>query len=343
MTQLFNKIWRVTVTRETLSQGVGAFSTAQLPNQTVIEQNRVRFKIERSLSKHPDVCDVTIDNLSDSTRTDIERKPLRVDIEAGYKDTGLRLLFAGDLRFAMTELKGVNYETLLQLGDGDRAFAQARIGQSYRQGATKREVLKDAAATLGLALPPALANDPTLDQAFGAGFVAHGKTRDVLTRLLAPHGYAWTMQSGGIVILKDGQTTPGGAVPINLSKGMLGTPQFGSPPRSGKPPHIKVDMLLYPELCPGQAIDLDSEFRKGLFRIEKVRHEGDTHSPTWKTEIEIKPLVEEEPSTVKIAVSPSGKQTLQQDADGLLHSLSLTGQAESFVKSTLVKAVTGSE
>ena len=70
---------------------------------------------------------------------------------------------------------------------------------------------------------------------------------------------------------------------------MIGTPEFGSPPKSGKPPHMTVRCLLYPELVPGDLVQLSSRAKSGLFKLVKVTHSGDTHAADWQTEVEIQP------------------------------------------------------
>ena len=291
-TQLFGRTARLTLLREKPVVGTSAFTGKSVGEQITIENLRIKFKIERSLSKHPDVCDINVYNLSDRSRIDVESKPLRVQLDAGYRELP-RLMFVGDLRFAMTELANETWDTLLQCGDGDRAHFGAKLSKSYGAGTPIKQVLKDVAGTMGLVLPKNVLQDPALDAQFSAGKHAHGRSRDLLASLLSPYGYTYTRQGGQIVVLRENETSPGEAIPISEKQGMIGTPEFGSPPKSGKPPHIKVKLALYPELCPGQTIDLNSRFKKGLFRIEKARHEGDTMSKDgWVTEIEIKPLSE---------------------------------------------------
>ena len=287
--QLFKRSAKVTCWRETVPGDVTKFVVSRLPNQTEISDLRIQFHIRRDHSKHPNSCDVTITNLSQETRTDLETKPLNVQLEAGYNDVN-RFMFVGDLRFAMTRMDGPNWNTMLQLGDGDCHYRWSRMNRAYGKGTTVKQVVTDAAKSMGLTLPQNIKEDPTLNVAISAGTTAYGPTRDILTMHLAPYGYSWSIQNGQLRILRDDRTHTDTYRDISEETGMIGSPEFGSPPKSGKPPHMTVNMLLYPELIPGDKVKLISKVKNGFFRIESVNHHGDTHGDQWTTEVELKPI-----------------------------------------------------
>ena len=291
MSVLSSRSVKVTTFRENVPGKPTNFVVTRTANTTEISKLRVQFRVTRTLTKHPNACDVTITNLASTTRVDLETKPLLVELNAGY-GTDLKLLYNGDLRFGMTKQSGANWETLLQLGDGDCMHRWARVNKSYKEGTSIRTVLRDAARSMGFELPKNLEQDKSLDRAFSTGHTAHGPTRDELTSLLSQFGYHWSIQNGVLRILRDNEVSSTTAWPIDEAHGMIGTPEFGSPPRSGKPPHMTVKNLLYPELTPGDLVKLTSRVKKGVFRIEMVKHTGDTHGTgddSWTTTIEIKP------------------------------------------------------
>jgi hypothetical protein len=289
MTRYFKKIAQVIAWRETIPPAT-SFVTKPLTRgeQIEITDLRIKFKVERSLTKTPNQADVYIYNLAESTRADFEVKPLAVQISAGF-DGEAQLLFDGDLRFGMSEQDGPTWSTLLQLGDGDRAYSNARINKSYKDGTTYRTVLTDVAHSMGVELPARLAADPALDVQFRTGESAFGYSRDVLSRIL-PFGYHWSFQSGNLEVLRDDQLSSTTAILVDKDHGLIGTPKFGTPPRSGKPPHVTVKCQINPEIVPGCLVNLVSRNKSGFFRAEKVRHLGDTHGNEWRTEIEIKPI-----------------------------------------------------
>lgn len=290
MTQrLFKRNVRITCWRESVPTDPTKFQVSRFPNQTEITDLRVQFRVRKDLGRGPNTCEVIITNLAQSTRTDLETKPLNVQLEAGYDDV-YRFMFLGDLRFAMTRMEGPNWHTLLQLGDADCHYRWARMNKSYGPNTSVRTIVKDAAASMGLVLPKNIEEDESLNEVFKHGELAFGPTRDQLTKFLAPYGYSWSIQNGQLRILRDDRTHANTYKEISEETGMIGSPEFGSPPKSGKPPHMTVNMLLYPEINPGDKILLKSKVKEGFFRAETVDHSGDTHGQTWETQVELVPL-----------------------------------------------------
>jgi hypothetical protein len=261
-------------------------------NAIEISEMRIQFEIEKDLTKHPNKCNITIFNLAESTRKVFEKKPLLLHLEAGH-DGVLRKLFDGDLRYAASELKETDWETKLQCGTGARAFADARVSRSFKSGVPIATVLKEAAGTMGLSVPPEVLQTIGLDQ-FSSGVVLQGPTRDELTRVLAPYGYNWSIQDNKLQILRDDDVQPGSAVVVNPSNGLIGSPEVSVPEREGtkkgNSPTVKFKCLLYPILAPGILVALQSRAVTGSYKITKVTHKGDTHADDWVTEVECKPL-----------------------------------------------------
>lgn len=295
MVRHYNRNVKVTVWKPPAGSSAGFFTYT---DAIEISALRVRFDITRQLGKQPNKCDLLISNLSDDSRSFFEQRPLHVKLDAGY-DGEFRHLFSGDIRFGQSKVQtkqkfaygqskhiGTDWETKLQLGDGDRAFRHARVSRTFKPGTTVRTALEEAAKSMGLALPDSISASPLLEEQFTQGITLQGPTRDELTNLLAPFGYRWSIQNGQLTILADEQVTPGEALVISQDTGMIGTPEFGAPKKKGGKPTLTVQSLLYPEVNPGGLIHVESLHIKGNFKVSRVNHIGDTHGPDWTTEIE---------------------------------------------------------
>ena len=93
---------------------------------------------------------------------------------------------------------------------------------------------------------------------------------------------------------------PGVVRVISQDDGMLGPPvidppKLRAPHKAGhrrgkgaepKVPKLKVKHVLYPEVTPGEKIEVRSRSINGLFRVDVVTHEGDFRGPEWTTHIE---------------------------------------------------------
>lgn len=272
----------------------------ELPNATIITDQRFEFKIEKSLDREPNKCEVTITNLAPTTRSDLTTKPLIVTVLAGY-DGETHYMFKGDLRFGYNTPKDTEWQTVLQLADGDRAFRHAQVHKSYRKGSSVLSALRDVTKSMGLQLDSRLNVSTDLQVGFASGRALSGRSADELTALLEPYGYTWSIQNGRMQILKDSDLRPGEAFVINESTGMILSPEWQTPDvnttkngqltkAAAKGPKLKLTTLLYPQLVPGAKIQVQSNAIIGTFRIERLTHSGDTWEGDWTTEIEAKPL-----------------------------------------------------
>ncbi len=279
MARLFNKSWRVTIARPVS----GRFFQNQSVVTTITEQ-RVTFECEKNLGEEPNPCELSIYNLSPTSRAELERKPVHVTLEAGY-DGNLELMFAGDVRWAQSRHSGTDWETKIQLGDGDRAYRGARVNRSFRGGVTAADAVREVASTMELTLDAetkaALANIPHVN-----GLSLSGPSSREMTRLLRPHGLSWSVQDGRLQVLAANQTRGGDALRIAVDTGLVESPEWGTPDDDGKPPRLQFKTLLKPSLYAGRLVVVESRSVNGQFKPMRVRSSGDTHGQDWSTEVE---------------------------------------------------------
>lgn len=295
--KLVDRVCEVRIQRTVQSTDERRFFVTET-EQTVIRDLQVQFTVERHLRGEPNTCEMVITNLAAATRAQLQdRDGLVATLAAGHDNTP-RLLFKGDIRDASSMPNGPDWHTTIHLGDGLRAYRNARATRSYRSGTAVITVLRDAARSMGLVLPREVETDPDLRAGLAVGFVLEGPTREKLTRLLAPFGYGWSIQNGRLQILRDDQVAPGAEREISLDTGMIGSPTFDYPKpakasktgtkKKKKKPTLSVDTLLYPELTPGEAVQIRSIEVNGRFKLDTVTHKGDTHGDDWTTSVEAK-------------------------------------------------------
>jgi hypothetical protein len=289
MSDLFGRVCTITAWRAP-SGFVGANEKyfEKLGNGIEFKDVRMRFVIEKHLSAEPNTCKLTISNLSQHERSEICRKPLHVDIAAGH-DNAPRFMFGGDLHFGFSKYTEPDWETELQVADGGRAYAHAFISKSYKAPITVEQVLTDAARSMNLQLPPEVEQSPEMKQALATGISLHGPTRDALTRLLAPYGYNWSVQSGRLQILRDDQVRSDRAILVNKTTGLIGEPSRSPPDKTTGRSEVTFDMLLYPELTPGCTVQLESQDISGIFKLIQVTHTGDTRGDDWTSAVKVVP------------------------------------------------------
>lgn len=286
MSRLFHRNVRVTLARPR-GDGPGGFFT-QESNAVVIENLRVVFSVEKNLTSKPNPATIDIYNLAERSRAAVEQRPLHVTLEAGHDGQYARL-FAGDLRRGRSERDGVDWVTHLELGEGDRAHNHARVSRSFKAGIDKKAVLRELAGAMGLKIPSNVEDAKELLDRFQSGVSVEGLSSRQMDRLAKSAGFEWSVQDGTLVMLRPSDVRQGEAFVVSQDTGMLGSPVFGSPPTKGGPAPLTVRMLLAAQVAVGGLIQVESIAHRGLFRVERALHTGDTHGDPWDTEMEAKP------------------------------------------------------
>lgn len=282
MGRLFNRTIALTIAKPLEGKFFG-----ERPNAVVITDLRVRFMVEKNLRSEPNTADVTITNLSAQSRSEVQARPLYVRLDAGFDGT-LERLFTGDLRWATSSLERVDWDTKLQLGDGDRAFRYGRVNRSFEGGVSAHTAITETAKAMGLTVKISDAAARELRAQFAGGLALTGAAQTELTRLLTPFGMSWSVQDGALQILRPDEHRANAAIVVSQAEGMIGSPEYGAPPKKHSKPILSVSVALNPRMIPGGRISVDSRNVKGIFRIERVVHRGDTHGDEWQTDLECK-------------------------------------------------------
>ena len=285
MTNLYSRSVRVTLW---YPKNDAYFSQPDATNGVQIDDLKIEFSIDQTLEKNPNQCRLTITNLAPDTRAFVERKPCSLKLEAGYSGN-LATLFIGDVRYAKSKLDGVNWTTEMELADGGRAFTHARVGESFRSGTDIRTVIQRTVDSFGLTLSTDL-SDSTFDSQYIAGKTLHGKSTEVLTRLLKPIGYTWSIQRGQLQILQPKKTDGRVAYVVDSDNGLIGSPETAAPEKKGKAPVTTVTTLLDPRLYPGARVQLKSAALSATLKLSKVQHAGCNLDGDFKTTFEGVPV-----------------------------------------------------
>ncbi len=248
---------------------------------------RVAFKVRKSSAKEPNTAEVTVTNLSRATRSALQEKGVKFQLEAGYEGTGIKRVFSGDVRALDHSRDGASWHTRLKGGDGERAFRHARVSESHAPGAPASDVVRKLADALGLGLGNFDQISTKLASSkFEQGIVTHGPASSELTKVLAKAGITWSIQDGELQFQRD-DLRIGPQIPeLAPDSGLIGSPEFGSPVVKGGPRLLTFKCLLDADLRPGGRVAIKSERHSGVVRIWKVEHNGDTAGGDWYTQAE---------------------------------------------------------
>lgn len=246
---------------------------------------RIKFKIDKSLEKQPNTSEITVSNLEDGRRKALQRKNVKVLLEAGYAETGLTRYFSGDVRTLDHVYNKATWESVFKLGDGERAWKYAQISESFAPGTRAADALRTLANAMGIELGNVENQLNGIAAVFDQGWVAAGSAARELDRMVTSLRKEWSIQDGALQILDPYAALDLPVPEITPDTGLVGSPEMGSPPTKGKPQLLRFKALLF-HVKPGGKVKLRSERYDGFVRVHKVSFEGDTHGGDWYTTID---------------------------------------------------------
>jgi hypothetical protein len=288
--RLFGRRCRVTVSIPVATPGDFTHTTTDElvingGDDPVTPGMRVQFKIDKTDQKEPNTSQIVVSNLSPKTRASLQKKGVKIALEAGYQATGMSRIFVGDVRTADHVRNAADWDTTLKLGDGERAFRFARVQESFAAGTSAAAILQRLGNLSGLSLGNVPNQAASLRQTFGHGYVASGRWSDVFSHFIKSLGLTWSIQDGALQVLAPGQTLQAQIPLITPTTGLLGSPEMGTPEKKGAPALLKFTALLFPAI-PGAQVQLQSARYNGYVRIRKASFSGDTHGSDWQVTCE---------------------------------------------------------
>jgi hypothetical protein len=279
---LFDRVYRLLVGQRGTTRGIE------------ITELHIQFEIKKSAKKSPNRSTIRIWNLQKGTRDEFEKPDTRCVLYAGYADdAGAQLIFQGGVTYAWTKSERADIITEFELGDGAQEMRDSTISVGYARGVKSTQVLNDIARQMGtpLTLP---SNAP--ERTWENGLSYYGSATGLLDKVTQGTGLEWSVQNGDLQVIQQGMVTTRQGIELALDSGLVYSPERV---RKSKSEHKKkatvkpeydgwrVKSLLMPMLNPGDRIKLSSRFVSGIFRIQEIKHQGDSHEGDWISEMKL--------------------------------------------------------
>ncbi len=268
----------------------GRFFRLQVDTLITTELDIV-FKVTKTLKKEPNTLDLTIFNLNDTHRQQLQEKESPViQLEAGYQDKN-GVIFLGDIRDVWSEKSENDWVTTLSSGDGEKATQFDRINKSFAAGTSLPAVIEEVAKSMGdigIGNLKAIATSGKLPGGGGAAFVngvtVSGNASRELNRIVRSAGLEWSIQDKTFQLLEAGQALQTKAVELTPESGLIGSPTIGN---DGV---LNFTALLNSDILPGKQLEVKSALIDGRFRVERCDYIGDTAGNDWYVQGEAKEL-----------------------------------------------------
>ena len=261
---------------------------------------RINFKIEKSLVGYPNLGNIKIYNLSENSRNQIEEKGLKVQLFAGYLDTSTPLLFDGDIINVVHVYAKPDWITEIFAGDGVNILNQSTINKTLPAGVDTEQIYDELVGQMqGISkgITEGLKNCLSGKRSLLRELQLSGNVKDWLDKISKDCGFEYSINDGVIETVPTGlPVSDEPPIIINQASGMIGSPErteIG----------INVKNLLLSSLKLGRTIRVEAIsqrlnvgnlfFRrvpaiknKGVYRIDKLIHIGDTHDNPWESQIQ---------------------------------------------------------
>lgn len=267
---------------------------------------RVSFDIQKDVKSEPNENTIKIYNLSESTRKAIEKQDLRCVLYAGYvEEQNTTLLASGDIATAYSYHEGADWVTEIYFLDGLIEVRDTAVSLGYAANVSSTVIVNDIASKMGLKL---VANNAINERKWENGFSFYGAARKALDKVIAGTGLEWSVQNGELQIVNKGKATKRQGVVLAKDSGLIGFPERtreaaraktadSEDEKKSKKQKItlsnqaqdgwNVKSLLLPQVNPADKVKLESLSATGWFRVETVKHIGDSHSGDWITELHL--------------------------------------------------------
>lgn len=231
---------------------------------------KTTFKAKKTSRSAPNKATLTLYNLSEDSRSFIEARGERCVVEAGYGGE-YSVIFRGDIRDVEHTRERTEWQTTMELGDGERDLEQTHIELAFAPGTTAAQVWRRVTEQLGLgtgdlsALP---------DWEVTQGYAGYGNVRDVLDELAGRWAAAWSVQDGSLVLTDEDAPTTESAVLLTPDTGLIGVPRK-------RKRRWEVKSLLIPGIRPRRQVRVESRALTGNLLCRQVSYDLDTHGKNW--------------------------------------------------------------
>lgn len=252
----------------------------------VVEDLKIEFQIEKTISGVPNSGTVSVYNLSPQNRQALGKEFDSVQLEAGYQGTGTGIILKGAIREVFHSREGqggVDIKSEVKVGDGDKADRTGVVAKTYPTGSKIKDIVTDIhkEGMPGISLGELKGLDDL--PATRRPLTLVSGTRRAMDQLGRSNNFYWNYQNEALEIIPaDGYLDQ--RVVISPRTGMIGTPTVSDK-------GINVECLLDPAIRPNRVIEVLSDTLKmndkpGVYRINGVTYSGDNRDGPFNCQVE---------------------------------------------------------
>lgn len=286
------------------------------------------FSASKSIRSTLNSARMQVMNLAPAARNGIRDNVSAFQIEAGYGEL-FGIIFKGYVTDSRSTRNGPDIVTEIESADGYDVLQETEFKKTFPKRTPVVEVLRQVAKATELPLVAfdhhaarILSGAARARQAplLKRSLALSGRIGDVLDQLAATFRFEWSIQDGALLLVSQGEPIAGDTVVLTPETGLIGSPSkilLTRTIRIGDKEKVEVAdgasfrCLLNPNLRPGGLVELkpanaapgstfpslrpsnprvDDHEAHGIYRLESVDFDGDTHSGDFVAECEARLL-----------------------------------------------------
>lgn len=257
----------------------------------------IEFNIPFGDTEDPDVAEITIYNLTDSTINDI-KKDGYIFVNAGYKMLDNKAnIFTGEIEEVKTTWSGIDKVTTITASDGAKNWRKISVNKTYAENTKASAIMRDLCNVLGYEI---VAIEPKNDISYPLGKTVTGLASKSLKQLAKDTESKMFINKNRITIREENKGYETGFI-LNSDTGLIGSPTLnkdetgdqtdGVAKEKDKKKNEKTEQswtvtsLLNAKLETDAIIKVESKSLNGTFRVKSGRH-----TKEFNTEMEVVPI-----------------------------------------------------
>lgn len=250
----------------------------------------VEFEVEKTLEAQPNKAKIKVFNLPEEIRVAAQQAHAQVNLKAGYRRTAGQI-FQGDIRYSASAVVGADWVTVIEAGDGEKAYREATVSLTWAKGKPLKNIVQEIVGTFDGLLPGDFEKTigTKLKEQFPRGGALNGNSMRVLDELLRGYGFRVSIQDGKFQFVDASGENQRVAVVLTPDTGLINEPELGEKDKNTGKAKGKVKCLLQPTIVPGSVIDVEGTSTiKGRFVAQKVVHTGNNgYAQPFYTDVEV--------------------------------------------------------
>lgn len=265
-------------------------------NAVLVDNLQISFEVSKSSSNKDKTnsCTIEIYNLDDNALAVLDKEFIAAEFNAGYYNTHIKRLFAGEIAQVNTRRVGEDLVTQILMGAGYSALNFKQLSGQIPAGKKKKEVIEAIRSQIS-GINKGLYSGLNCNNPIVSGYPLTGTPRAALDKLCHDGEMEYTIDNNTLYVMDKGksyQSTTDQAVVVSPDTGLIDLAYKVSgqgivkKPDPAKVAGIQFLANLNADYYAGSIIKLDQgNILDGFYKVESVRHSGSWRGGNWTSDV----------------------------------------------------------